>query len=76
MGAGWGGGRQLREGVVAVMSVAASTATASIKYLKGDNQPAQVELVALQQAVTAAQCSFSGESNCQRKVLEVKKTIM
>jgi len=44
-----------------------------LKHLKGDNQPAQVEMVTLQQAATAAQRSFSGESNCQRKVFRSEK---
>jgi len=102
-GLGWG--EVLWEGVVAVMSAAASTATASwqqekrwcsngyssssismgnnccavtvmlLKHLKGDNQPAQVEMVTLQQAATVAQRSFSGESNCQRKVFRSEKII-
>jgi len=40
-----------------------------LKDLKGDNQPAQVELVALQQVVTAALV-------LKAKVLEIEKTIM
>ncbi len=47
-----------------------------LKYLKGDNQPSQVELVAVQQAVTAmTRCSAAlvVEATAREKFLEVEK---
>ncbi len=47
-----------------------------LKYLKGDNQPSQVELVVVQQAVTAmTRCSTAlvVKATAREKFLEVKK---